>query len=109
MIADLFNTTCSVTRKVWTTDGSGNDYASDSTIGTVAAYISQTSAQIAQFAGLAFTKSYMVYCPFGSDVAEGDKLICGNYTYHVKGVQEFPQGDNAHLELLCERELKQNG
>ena len=45
-----------------------------------------------------------IWCPFDADVSEGDQLLSGAFTYTVKSKQEFTNGDNAHLELVCERE-----
>ena len=105
MIQDFFNTTFTVKRMVWAVDGSGNDYSSESSVGTFLGYAQQSGPELAQYVGLAFTKTFTVYCGTDADVTEGDALIANNYRYHVKAAQSFTQGMNAHLELICEREI----
>jgi hypothetical protein len=104
-IVDFFTTEFTVNRMAWDTDESGNEFSQEAEASTFSGHVQQTSMELAQSLGLRFTKTFTVWCPLATDVAEGDSLSDGTYTYHVKAKQTFDNGDNAHLELVCEREL----
>ena len=103
MIGDHYVTTFTAKRMVWNTDLSGNKYAELSDINNFNGHIQQSSMELAQSVGLTFTKTFTIFCALDADVSEGDQLVSGNFTYTVKSKQEFANGDNAHLELICER------
>ena len=103
-ISDHYVTTFTAKRMVWATDGGGNDYSALSDIDPITGHIQQSSIQLAQSLNLAFTKAFTIWCGTAVDVNEGDQLVSGGFTFTVKNKQEFLNGDNAHLELVCERE-----
>jgi hypothetical protein len=103
-IADYYVTAFTAKRMVWTTDGSGNDYSALADQPVINGQIQQSSMQLAQSLGLAFSKTFTIWCPLAADVGEGDQLVSGPYTYTVRAKQEFGNGANAHLELVCERD-----
>ena len=102
-ISDWYVTTFTAKRMVWGTDGDNNEYAQLEDIPSFNGQIQQSSMQLAQSLNMQFTKTFTVFCAIDTDVAEGDQLVSGGFTYTVKYKQEFRNGDNAHLELVCER------
>lgn len=103
-IEQHYVTSFTAKRMVWATDGSGNQYAQLTDINPISGHIQQSSIQLAQSLNLTFTKTFTIWCSASADVNEGDQLVSGGYTYTVKARQDFLNGDNAHLELVCERE-----
>jgi hypothetical protein len=104
-IVDFYTTEFTVRRMAWDTDESGNDFSEEAEATAFSGHVQQASMELAQSLGLRFTKTFTVWCSLTTDVAEGDSLSDGTYTYHVKAKQSFENGQNAHLELVCEREL----
>ncbi|TXH44816.1 MAG: hypothetical protein E6Q97_32165 [Desulfurellales bacterium] len=102
-IDQYYLTTFTAKRMVWATDGSGNKYSALENIASFNGHMQQSSMELAQSLNLQFTKAYTIFCSTTEDVAEGDQLVSGGFTYTVKTKQEFLNGDNAHLELVCER------
>lgn len=50
-----------------------------------------------------FFKAFRMYCPSGTDIIEGDKVISGGSTYMVQGTlsRNFGRGSgNQHLEVI---------
>jgi hypothetical protein len=103
-IADYFVTSFTAKRMTWTTDVDGNQYSQLADTPSFSGHIQQSSMQLAQSLNLTFTKTYTIWCSVDETVAEGDQLVSGGFTYTVRAKQEFLNGDNAHLELVCERE-----
>lgn len=103
-IADYYVTAFTAKRMVWTTDVNGNEFSQLASTLAFNGHIQQSSMELAQSLGLAFTKTFTVFCPLTTDVSEGDQLVSGAYTYTVRAKHEFANGDNKHLELICERE-----
>jgi hypothetical protein len=103
MIGDYYVTPFTAKRMVWDTDGSGNEFSELADVPAFNGHIQQSSMELAQSVGLVFTKTYTIFCALDADVSEGDQLVSGAFTYTVKTKQEFANGGNAHLELICER------
>lgn len=103
-IDDFYVTSFTAKRMVWATDGSGNQYSALADSAPFSGQVQQSSMELAQSVGLTFTKAYTIWCPFSTDVNEGDQLVSGLYIYTVRSRQEFGNGDNKHLELACGRE-----
>lgn len=105
-IERFYITTFTVKRMQWATDGDGNEYSEEADASSFEGHLQQSSTELAESMGLAFNKTFTVWCPVDTDIAEGDSISDGLYTYHVRALQEFDDGKNAHLELVCERELE---
>ena len=103
-ISDFYVTSFVAKRMTWATDGSGNEYSSLVDGATIKGQIQQSSAELAQNLNLNFSKTFTIWCPVDANVSEGDQLVSGIHTYTVRAKQEFLNGANAHLELVCERE-----
>lgn len=107
MISDFYKTTFTVSRSVWTTDGSGNPISAEAEQGTFSGHIQQaqagsSAAALSEHLGLSFTKTYIIWCPVSTDVREGDTLSDGTNAYSVRGKQRNAVGTNQHLELVVE-------
>ncbi len=98
-IERLFTETLAVTRMVW----SGNA-SSESSIGSFSAHIQQASPELAESIGETWSQVFTAWCPIGTNVTEGDKIVVasGSYaaTYYVKQIQKNAVGINQHLELV---------
>lgn len=103
-ISDFYVTAFAAKRMVWSTDGQGNQFSElDDTV-TINGQIQQSSMELAQSLNLSLTKTFTIWCSIDANVSEGDQLVSGGFTYTVRVKQEFRNGDNAHLELVCERD-----
>lgn len=107
-IANFYTTTFTVRRMEWDQDESGNDIAEEADVSSFQGHIQQASMELAQHLGLSFTKTFTVWCPLNTDIAEGDTFSDGAYTYSIRAIQSFENGRDAHLELVCQRELDPN-
>jgi hypothetical protein len=103
-IGGFYTSVFTAKRMVWATDGNGNQYSELEDIASFNGHIQQSSMELAQSPGLKFTKAFTIWCSLDEDVSEGDQLISGGFTYTIRSKQEFRNGANAHLELVCERE-----
>lgn len=103
-ISDHYVTSFTAKRMVWSVDGQGNDQSALEDIASFSGHIQQTGPELAQNMGLQFSKTFTIFCSTNTDVAEGDQLVSGGFTYTVKAKQEYLNGRNAHLELVCQRE-----
>ncbi|MEQ9135756.1 MAG: hypothetical protein RLO51_11145 [Thalassobaculum sp.] len=104
MISRHFTTTYSVTRSEWTTDGEGNPYSTEESVGTFPGHIQQARAELVQNLGLTLTKSFTVWCPVDADVKAGDTITDGTTTYSVRAAQLWSLGTNPHLKLIVEQD-----
>lgn len=102
MISDWFNTTFTIYRQVWTTDGNDNQTSTEQSVGTFSGHIQQASRDMVLDFGLKFETAYSLWCAVNEDVQKGDILRSGENVYSVKAIQVNNIGDNAHLELLVE-------
>lgn len=100
MIKDFFNTTYTIKRSVWTTDGNGNPYSTEATVSTFAGHIQQAAPEVAASLALTFTKTFSLWCQLGTNVREGDTITDGTTTYSVKAVMNYANGTNKHMELI---------
>lgn len=87
-----------------------NESAADVEQGTFLGHLQQATPEHAQALGLAFGKTFTVWCAVGTDVEAGDTLTVasGNFagTYNVKNVmQNCAVGSNQHLELTVIRDV----
>jgi hypothetical protein len=98
MIERLFTTNLTVSRPVWT-----GDSAINTVTGTFGGHMQQARAELAQQLGYAMTKTFIIWCPIGTDVQEGDSLTDGTNTFSVRGVQVNNNGANPHKELTVEK------
>jgi hypothetical protein len=103
-IEDFYVTSFTAKRMAWATDVDGNEYSELSDSAPIMGQIQQSGMELAQGLGLSFTKAYTIWCALDADVSEGDQLISEGHTYTVRSKQEFANGANKHLELVCERE-----
>lgn len=96
-IQRFFKTTFTIKRQVWT-----NDTSEESTIGTFKGHKQQTPAEQVAVQGLAYGRSYQVWCPVGTDIKEGDVVNDGSKDYSVRSVNTRDYGINQHLQLTLE-------
>lgn len=98
-IEKFYTTTFTLKRQVWSGDSSALEQQS-----TFSGLIEQKmSSVLEQNSGFRFTKSYTVFCSTDVDVQEGDRLEASGRVYDVKYIVEGNLGDNAHYEVICER------
>jgi hypothetical protein len=102
MISDFYTTEFSIKRAAWTEDGEGNPYSEEQVVVSFNGHIQQAQAELATNLGLSLTKAFMVWCPIGTNVKEGDILDTTEASYSVRAVQDFNNGDNKHMELIVE-------
>lgn len=98
MINRLFTTTFSIQRPEWSEDSAGL-----ATVETFKGHLQQARPELAQQLGLALTKTFTIWCASDADVQEGDTLTSGDDTYSVRAVQTNNYGQNAHKELIAEK------
>ena len=67
-------------------------------------HLQQATAELAQSIGTTFTKTYSLWCPYNTDVQQGDKLTSGSDIYMVRAIITRLVGSNKHLELIVEKE-----
>lgn len=103
-ISDFYVTSFTAKRMVWSVDGQGNDQSALEDLASFRGQIQQTGPELAQSMSLQFSKAFTIFCSTDTDVAEGDQLVSGIWSYTVKAKQEYLNGRNAHLELVCQRE-----
>lgn len=104
MIKDFFDTTFTVKRSTWTTDGSGNPYSTESSEGNFKGHVQQADPELVEQLALSITKTFAVWCPHGTDVTEGDTITDGTNTYSVRAVMDYGVGSNKHYELIVEKD-----
>ena len=105
MISDYFTTTFTTGRQEWSVDDDSNAFSTQQPQGTFLGHLQQGNIELAQSLGLAFTKTFRIWCPEGTDVKEGDELTAGGYSYFVRAKKVLLVGNNKHIELGVEREL----
>ena len=98
-ISRLFTESIAVTRMVW------SGMTSSETAGvTFNGHVQQARPETAESIGETWSKVFSIWCPLGTDVSEGDKLVIavGNYadSYKVQQIQKNAIGNNPHLELV---------
>lgn len=105
MIDKFFTTTFTIYRQVWTVDDDSNAYSAQSLMGTLLGHLQQGGIELAQSLGLAFTKTFRIWCDESVDVREGDELTAGGFSYFVRAKKKFLVGNNQHIELVVEQEI----
>jgi len=101
-IQRFFTKSFTITRMVWT-----NESSSEISQGTVKGHLQQLIDDETQHLGLAFTKSFRLWCSVDSDIQEGDTIDDGLDTYSVKAINKrnYAVGSlNQHLEVFIERD-----
>lgn len=104
MISDFYDTTYTVKRSGWTTDGDGNPYSAETQQGTFVGHKQQADARLTQQLGLALTKTYSIWCDVATDVQEGDTISDDTTTYSVRAIRTHDYGTNQHLALIVEQD-----
>lgn len=104
-IERFYTTTFSVKRMEW-----ANESAAEVVQGTFLGHLQQATPEHVQSMGLAFGKTFTIWCAVGTDVEGGDTLTVssGHFagTYNVKNVmQNAAVGSNQHLELTVVRDV----
>ena len=74
-------------------------------VGIFSGHIQQASAELAEQMNMVFTKTFSIWCDETTDIQEGDDVLEGSNTYSVKAVQLNNIGDNAHLEIIAEKNV----
>lgn len=112
MIAEKFTTTFSIRRKQWVDMEIGEKTVKqtmETEVGTFKGYIQQASGEYVQFLNLSITKGYIVWCPLGTSVSEGDVIYKGDLAYTVRNKQVNNDGCNGHIQLGVELIGKEDG
>lgn len=91
-----------VKRQVWATDGDGNSYSTLTAVSSFSGFIQQAGPELFARLHLSFTKAYIILCPVGTNVLEGDTITADGYNYSVRAKQENTIGDNQHIHLIVE-------
>ena len=101
-INKFFTNSYTVTRMVW-----ANESSSEISQGTILGHLQQLTDDETQHLGLAFTKSFRLWCAVDADIQEGDTLDDGLDTYSVKAIntRNYASGStNQHLEVILEQD-----
>lgn len=104
MIGDFYNTSFTIKRASWTTDVDGNPYSTEATTTIFSGHIQQADPELVQNLGLTLSKTFSVWCPLSTAVLESDTIVAGANTYSVKAVMEYANGNNAHKELIVQKD-----
>lgn len=104
MITGFFNHAFTIKRAGWTTDGEGNPYSAESTVGSFYGHKQQADQQLATSLGFSLTKTFSIWCESSVDIQEGDTITDGTDTFSVRAIQTNDYGSNPHLELLVEKD-----
>jgi enhancing lycopene biosynthesis protein 2 len=82
---------------------SGNE-AEEQSAGSFVGHIQQAKPETAETIGETWSQVFTVWCPVGTSVQEGDKVVVstGAYaeTYYVRQIMKNAVGINQHLELV---------
>lgn len=93
-----YNTTFYVWRMQWSGDSS-----QESSISSFNGHIQQAKEELTEYAQLAFSLGFIIWCDENTDIKEGDKISDGENFYHVRSIRKRQSaGSNKHLELLVE-------
>jgi hypothetical protein len=98
---DKWLTTPITIKRLTAIDGTHETYQTIST--TVLAHIQEFEGSRKIVMNHTLFKSFRMYAPLATDIAEEDTVNDGTYTYTVKGVIRRVEGGNPHLEVQLER------
>ncbi len=98
-IENYFDKTFTCKRMSWSGDSSGEISKT-----SFAGHLQQAAAELAQSLGLAFTRTFTIWCAIGTDVEEGDTLGYDGETYSVKAIMVRNYGENQHLQLIVQKD-----
>lgn len=104
MISNNYDKTITVNRMVEYTDTSGFDKIRLENNGTIQGHLQMLSNDLTGELGLAFGKSFIVFCDLDADVRESDQLIIDSISYKVSKVWDLYDGINKHKELIIVKE-----
>lgn len=102
MIAAWFKTPMQAERSAWGTDGEGNPSSERTVVSSFNGFVEQANAELIARLKLSYTKAYVILCPIGTDVLEGDVVIAEGKRYSVHAKQENTIGQNPHIHLVAE-------
>jgi hypothetical protein len=99
-ITQLYNKTVSTQRLADVAGSRKEQWATN--IASLECAIQSQNAEHSELHGAAFYQGFKMWCPSGTDILTGDKVIDGNTTYHVRAVAEKSFGDGGidHLVVV---------
>ena len=106
MIDRFYTQTVDVSRMALQPDGESTALT---VIGTIAAHVQQARVEFAQQIGEAWGRTFVLWCPVGTDIKSGDSITIssGPYagTYNLSDVQINAVGRNQHLQCVLIKDV----
>jgi 2-phospho-L-lactate guanylyltransferase (CobY/MobA/RfbA family) len=97
MIQRFYDKTFTNKRLVWYEETSElQDYSS------FKGHLQQLGAEDAESLGMAWTKSFKIWCDIDTDIEVGDEIAEGSKSYTIKAIKILDMGGNKHKELYVE-------
>ena len=101
-ISNLFDKTATIKRlSPDDSDADKEGYVVSTT--SVSCHIQPASLEVIHFVDGAVFKTYTMWCAIGTDLLPNDRVVIGNDTYTVTGVDKWDMGTNPHVEAILQK------